>query len=41
LFGIIGDIVGITVALVVVACMVLLTLPLALILKPFLPARVA
>jgi predicted MFS family arabinose efflux permease len=41
LFGIIGDIVGITAALVVVACMVVLTLPLALILKPFLPARVA
>jgi MFS transporter, FSR family, fosmidomycin resistance protein len=41
LFGIVGDIVGITAALVVVACMVLLTLPLALILKPFLPARVA
>jgi MFS transporter, FSR family, fosmidomycin resistance protein len=41
LFGIIGDIVGITAALVVVACMVLLTLPLALILKPFLPARVS
>ena len=41
LFGIIGDIVGITAALVVVACVVLLTLPLALILKPFLPARVS
>jgi FSR family fosmidomycin resistance protein-like MFS transporter len=41
LFGVIGDIVGITAALVVVACMVLLTLPLALILKPFLPARVS
>jgi len=41
LFGIIGDILGITAAMVVVACMVVLTLPLALILKPFLPARVA
>ena len=41
LFGIIGDIVGITAALVVVAGMVLLTLPLALILKPFLPGRVS
>jgi FSR family fosmidomycin resistance protein-like MFS transporter len=41
LFGVIGDIVGVTAALVVVACMVLLTLPLALILKPFLPARVS
>jgi FSR family fosmidomycin resistance protein-like MFS transporter len=41
LFGVIGDIVGITAALVVVACMVLLKLPLALILKPFLPARVS
>ena len=41
LFGIIGDIAGITAALIVVACMVLLTLPLALILKPFLPARVS
>ncbi|HZO47799.1 MAG TPA: MFS transporter [Xanthobacteraceae bacterium] len=41
LFGIVGDILGITAALAVVACMVLLTLPLALILKPFLPARVS
>ena len=41
LFGIIGDSVGINAALVVVACMVLLTLPLALVLKPFLPARVS
>lgn len=40
-FGIIGDSVGIPTAMVVIACMVLLTLPLALILKPFLPARVA
>lgn len=41
LFGIVGDLMGVTVALVVVACVVLLTLPLALILKPLLPARMA
>jgi MFS family permease len=41
LFGIVGDIVGINAAMIVVACLVLLTLPLALILKPFLPPRVA
>jgi MFS family permease len=41
LFGIVGDFLGVTAALIVVACMVLVTLPLALILKPFLPARVA
>ena len=41
LFGIVGDLVGVTAALVVVACVVLLTLPLALILKPALPARVS
>jgi predicted MFS family arabinose efflux permease len=41
LFGIVGDILGITAALVVVACVVLLTLPLVLILKPSLPARVS
>ena len=35
LFGIVGDLLGVTAALVVVACVVLLTLPLALILKPF------
>lgn len=39
LFGIVGDFLGITAALVVVACVVLLTLPLALILKPVLPVR--
>jgi len=39
LFGIIGDVLGVSAALVVVACVVLLTLPLALILKPALPAR--
>jgi MFS family permease len=41
LFGIIGDLVGVTTALVVVACVVLLTLPLALVLKPALPARIS
>ena len=41
LFGIVGDLVGVTTALVVVACVVLLTLPLALVLKPALPARIA
>ena len=41
LFGIVGDLVGVTAALVVVACVVLLTLPLALILKPALPARIS
>jgi len=41
LFGIIGDVLGVTAALVVVAFVVLLTLPLALILKPALPARPA
>ena len=34
LFGIVGDLLGVSAALVVVACVVLLTLPLALILKP-------
>ncbi len=41
LFGIVGDLVGVTTALVVVACVVLLTLPLALVLKPALPARIS
>ncbi len=41
LFGIVGDFLGVTAALVVVACVVLLTLPLALILKPLLPARMS
>jgi MFS family permease len=41
LFGIVGDFLGIPTALVVVAGVVLLTLPLALILKPALPARVS
>jgi FSR family fosmidomycin resistance protein-like MFS transporter len=41
LFGIIGDWLGVTTALVVVAGVVLLTLPLALILKPALPARIS
>jgi MFS transporter, FSR family, fosmidomycin resistance protein len=41
LFGIVGDFVGITTALMVVAGVVLLTLPLALILKPALPARIS
>ena len=41
LFGIVGDLLGVTAALIVVACVVLLTLPLALILKPALPARVS
>jgi MFS transporter, FSR family, fosmidomycin resistance protein len=39
LFGIIGDVLSVTAVLVVVASVVLLTLPLALILKPALPAR--
>jgi MFS family permease len=39
LFGIVGDLLGIATALVVVACTVLLALPLALILKPVLPAH--
>jgi len=38
LFGAVGDVLGVTAALVMVACTVLLTLPLALILKPALPA---
>jgi MFS family permease len=41
LFGIVGDFLGIATALIVVAGVVLLTLPLALILKPALPARVS
>jgi FSR family fosmidomycin resistance protein-like MFS transporter len=41
LFGIVGDFLGITTALMVVAGVVLLTLPLALILKPALPARIS
>ena len=39
LFGIVGDHLGVSAALVVVASVVLLTLPLALILKPALPVR--
>jgi predicted MFS family arabinose efflux permease len=38
LFGIIGDLMGVTAALVVVAGVVLFTLPLSLILKSSLPA---
>jgi MFS family permease len=38
LFGIVGDLLGVTAAVAVVACTVLLTLPLALVLKPALPA---
>jgi MFS family permease len=38
LFGAVGDALGVTTALVIIACTVLLTLPLALILKPALPA---
>jgi FSR family fosmidomycin resistance protein-like MFS transporter len=34
LFGIVGDLLGVSAALVLVACVVLLTLPLALVLKP-------
>ncbi|MBX9778117.1 MAG: MFS transporter [Xanthobacteraceae bacterium] len=41
LFGIVGDLLGIDTALIVVAGVVLLTLPLALILKPALPARIS
>lgn len=40
LFGIVGDLLGVTAALVVVACVVLLTLPLSLVLKSVLSARV-
>jgi MFS transporter, FSR family, fosmidomycin resistance protein len=39
LFGIVGDLLGVIAALIVIAGVVLLTFPLALILKPFLPAR--
>jgi MFS transporter, FSR family, fosmidomycin resistance protein len=39
LFGIVGDLLGVTATLVVVACVVVLTLPLSLVLKPLLPAR--
>ena len=41
LFGIVGDWLGVTATLVVLACVVLLTLPLALVLKPLLPARMS
>ncbi len=41
LFGLLGDRFGVTAALVVVACVVLTTLPLAMVLKPVLPARPA
>jgi FSR family fosmidomycin resistance protein-like MFS transporter len=41
LFGIVGDLLGVPAAMVVVAGVVLLTLPLALILKTVLPARVS
>ena len=37
LFGVVGDVVGVTWTLMLVACTVLLRLPLALILKPVLP----
>jgi predicted MFS family arabinose efflux permease len=39
IYGLLGDAVGIDIALIVVAAIVLLTLPLALILKPVLPRR--
>lgn len=39
LFGVVGDVVGVPTALIVVACVVLLTLPLAWLLKPLLPSR--
>ena len=38
LYGLVGDAVGVPVALMVVAGMCLLTLPLALVLRPMLPA---
>ena len=41
LFGVVGDLLGVTAALVGIAGVVLLTLPLALILKPALPTRPA
>jgi MFS family permease len=41
LFGVVGDALGVPAALVVVAGVVLVTLPLALVLKPLLPARTA
>jgi len=37
LFGAIGDVLGMAAALIAIACVVLLTLPLSLFLKPFLP----
>jgi hypothetical protein len=39
LFGVVGDLLGVTAALIVIAGIVLLTLPLTLILRPALPAR--
>jgi predicted MFS family arabinose efflux permease len=41
LYGVVGDHFGVTAALIVVAALVLLTLPLVLVLKPVLPARPA
>ena len=40
IYGIVGDAVGVSTALLVVAAVVLLTLPLSLVLKPALPPRV-
>jgi len=39
LYGLLGDALGVPTALIVVAALVLLTLPLSLVLKPALPAR--
>jgi MFS family permease len=41
LFGLVGDALGVTSAVIVIACTVLLTLPLALILRPAFPVRPA
>ena len=39
IYGVVGDVLGVPAALFVIAAIVLLTLPLALMLKPVLPAR--
>jgi len=39
IYGVVGDMLGVPAALFVIAAIVLLTLPLALMLKPVLPAR--
>jgi MFS transporter, FSR family, fosmidomycin resistance protein len=39
IYGVVGDALGVPTAVMVVAAVLLLTLPLALVLKPVLPAR--